>query len=350
MKTLKSVTIRNLLTAFVVAAAAVCDRTEYATMVTQINASKDVPWNAEIMVGINYDNDAVLRRMAGGTIPMSSIPTTGRPRPRSLQTASGGAKPASSYPQTLNLRTKYVKCRSIAMIRNQGICASCWAVAAMTSISDRFCISQSLPGKTTERFFSFQDSLECCKNCVGSVGKPCDGGYLYQVFLFAKISGVVTGDSYGSNSLCKPYFLAPTYNGVLKNPTCANSCTITAATVFSTSGKNYVEDKRMINDFIYGRGEDQMIQALNEGGSIAATMKVYSDLYLYKSGVYIKMFGAFLGGHAVRVIGYGVADGVKYWLIANSWGSTWGEQGFFRMRRGTDECGIESNYFFAAAV
>jgi cathepsin B len=49
-----------------------------------------------------------------------------------------------------------------------------------------------------------------------------------------------------------------------------------------------------------------------------------------------------LGGHSVKVVGFGAEGGVKYWTVANSWNEEFGEGGFFRIRRGTDECGIES--------
>ncbi|VDO48983.1 unnamed protein product [Haemonchus placei] len=49
------------------------------------------------------------------------------------------------------------------------------------------------------------------------------------------------------------------------------------------------------------------------------------------------------GGHAVKIIGWGTEHGVPYWLIANSWHSDWGEDGYFRMVRGINDCGIETN-------
>jgi len=47
------------------------------------------------------------------------------------------------------------------------------------------------------------------------------------------------------------------------------------------------------------------------------------------------------GGHAVKMLGWGVENGVKYWLCANSWGGSWGENGLFRIVRGANECHIE---------
>jgi len=58
----------------------------------------------------------------------------------------------------------------------------------------------------------------------------------------------------------------------------------------------------------------------------------------YQKGIYHYTTGSFLGGHAVKIVGWGVEQGTEYWLIANSWSTSWGEKGFFRIKTG--EVGI----------
>lgn len=60
------------------------------------------------------------------------------------------------------------------------------------------------------------------------------------------------------------------------------------------------------------------------------------------SGVYQHVHGKVLGGHAIRILGWGTENGTPYWLIANSWNTDWGNNGFFKILRGDDHCGIES--------
>ncbi|PAV79919.1 hypothetical protein WR25_23894 [Diploscapter pachys] len=48
-----------------------------------------------------------------------------------------------------------------------------------------------------------------------------------------------------------------------------------------------------------------------------------------------------MGGHAVKLVGWGTENGTPFWRIANSWNADWGENGYFRILRGVDECGIE---------
>ena len=96
-----------------------------------------------------------------------------------------------------------------------------------------------------------------------------------------------------------------------------------------------------------------MMRALVEGGPLAVGITVPRSFEEYRSGIYVenkeegvhgttpyKPFEP--TGHAVLVVGYGVEDGVKFWRVKNSWGRHFGETGYFRVRRGTDEISIES--------
>jgi cathepsin B len=79
-------------------------------------------------------------------------------------------------------------------------------------------------------------------------------------------------------------------------------------------------------------------------GPVSAAFTVYSDFLTYKSGVYSKTSGATpLGGHAVKILGYGTEGGQDYWLVDNSWNSYWGDRGYFKIMKGSNECGIESD-------
>lgn len=99
---------------------------------------------------------------------------------------------------------------------------------------------------------------------------------------------------------------------------------------------------------------------LVQNGPIAVAMEVYDDFMYYKEGIYhhvdIELKGGFnpfhLVNHGVLIVGYGVSNetGEKYWIVKNSWGEEWGEEGYFRIRRGINECNIESMAVFAKPI
>ena len=100
-----------------------------------------------------------------------------------------------------------------------------------------------------------------------------------------------------------------------------------------------------------------MMRELVQTGPLAVGITVPRSFEAYRGGVYVEddraagkgaaQHGAPYKpfeptGHAVLVVGYGVDRGVKYWRVKNSWGRHFGETGYFRVRRGTDEIAIES--------
>ena len=85
-------------------------------------------------------------------------------------------------------------------------------------------------------------------------------------------------------------------------------------------------------------------QDIMTNGPVQAAFDIYSDLDYYKSGVYQHTSGGFVAGHAVKIIGWGVdsSSGLPYWVAHNSWGTGWGMNGLFWIKRGSNEAGIES--------
>ena len=79
---------------------------------------------------------------------------------------------------------------------------------------------------------------------------------------------------------------------------------------------------------------------LMQGGSVEAHLDVYDDFHSYKSGIYVHTHGAYSGGHAVKIIGWGNQNGTDYWVVANSWGTDWGMNGVFWIKFG--QCSIDS--------
>jgi hypothetical protein len=92
----------------------------------------------------------------------------------------------------------------------------------------------------------------------------------------------------------------------------------------------------------------KMQQDLMKNGPLSVSFVVYSSFMSFfkqnPKGIYKTSdnVGKAMGGHAVRLVGFGEEDNVKYWIIANSWGENWGHDGYFRIERGADLCQIES--------
>ena len=203
-------------------------------------------------------------------------------------------------------------------------------------MSDRLCIHSK--GKLLTRV-SAQHLLTCCTSC----GSGCYGGYPSATFAYWKSSGIPSGGLYGDTTTCKPYFLPPCDDHMHKctdyqdTPKCEKNCQ-------DGYPKTIDEDKTYGVSSYSVRGEQNLMKEIMENGSVEVAFSVYDDFADYESGVYQHVTGGYLGGHAVKMIGWGKTEaGVKYWIIANSWNSSWGENGYFRILKGVNECGIEGS-------
>jgi cathepsin B len=248
----------------------------------------------------------------------------------------------SALPASFDSAANWPKCSVIGNVRDQSSCGSCWAFGSTCSFESRACIST---GKDIK--YSPEDTAFC-----SDAGNGCQGGN--SAWNYFERTGVVTGGDFtdiGSEGTCYPYSLAPCAHHVpatakypacpsseYDSPRCKNSCTE------SSYGKSFKADKVKASKAYSVRGETQIMTELTTNGPMYVAFSVYSDFPTYKSGVYTKTSGSsFLGGHAVTLVGYGVENGEKYWKIKNSWNEEWGNGGHFLIKRGTNECGIESS-------
>lgn len=94
-------------------------------------------------------------------------------------------------------------------------------------------------------------------------------------------------------------------------------------------------------------GEQNMLQEIYQRGPIACGIAVPQALEDYTGGIYCDDTGNMDIVHDISVVGYGEEDGQKFWLVRNSWGTHWGEEGFFRVCRGTNNIAIESDCAWA---
>lgn len=285
--------------------------------------------------GVDY-----VKKLLGTFLPDDSKDEIVRKPTRVAKSKGSG----SSIPTSFDARKNWPHCASIASIKDQGLCGSCWAIAAASVASDRLCIRSN--GNITVNI-SAENLLACCTYCAQTTG--CDGGWPERAWRYMLIQGVVTGGGYHSNEGCQPYEVPPTGAQNLNTPQCSNdSCTNSLYT------KRFKKDKHFayFYNFVPPKDPDQIQTAIMTTGPVQASFEVYADFPHYTRGIYKYTYGKFLGGHSVKIIGWGKNNetGVDYWIVSNSWGSSWGENGTFRIRRGTDECMIEKYVLYGDMI
>jgi len=262
----------------------------------------------------------------------------------------------------------------LAPVMNQGQCGSCWSFAAVGALGDRFNInSQGLykvvlsptklilcdwSGKELLKDLSKEEKELINANSLNSEG--CFGNTLYEAWRYLYIIGTNTIE-------CLPYDNIGKQQKKLTNLSqfdkisslplcdsligedqdmCADYFLDIDGTVHGTPSRAFraFHIQRVPCTKKDGGTERNLRQNIWLWGSASSGFRLYLDFYKYKGGVYWwDGKGEPLTGHAVVITGFGEENGIKYWQCRNSWGKDFGHEGYFKIRRGTDECGIESN-------
>jgi len=219
---------------------------------------------------------------------------------------SYSAKDILNAPESFDSRTKWPNCASMKKIVEQDHCGA-WALASIETMNDRYCVVHS-----EDVSLSLGDVFEC-SGCGG-----CTGGLPSCVWKYWTNTGIVT-------EACLPTEQDQGH--------CPNKC---------KNGDDWDASKHKGEKYYEVSGEENLMTEISTNGPVQVMFQVYTDFLTYSSGIYNHHAGSYEGSHTVKMIGYGAEGTIKYWICANSWGTGWGEQGFFRILRGTNECSIET--------
>uniref|UniRef100_A0A3B5AEI2 Cathepsin L1-like n=1 Tax=Stegastes partitus TaxID=144197 RepID=A0A3B5AEI2_9TELE len=207
----------------------------------------------------------------------------------------------------------YRKMGYVTEVKDQGYCGSCWAFSTTGAIEGQ------IYKKTGQLVSLSEQNLVDCSKPYGTYG--CSGAWMANAYDYVVNNGLQSTNTY-------PYTSAVRLNLLAQRP----SHRLAVA---------HIKDYRFIP-----KGDEQALaDAVATIGPITVAIDAdHSSFMFYSSGIYDEPnCNPNNLSHAVLLVGYGSDDGQDYWIIKNSWGSSWGEGGYMRLvRDGRNACGIAS--------
>ncbi|KZS12656.1 Uncharacterized protein APZ42_022798 [Daphnia magna] len=202
-------------------------------------------------------------------------------------------------------------------VKFQSPCGGCWAFIATTAVEYQTCTSRT---NRTALTLSEQQLIDCS----GSYGtKGCNGGFYSQAWDYIMaIGGLATNVTY-------PYRAA------------AGTCQFTKG-ITPTAGR--------VSRYAYlAKNETTILNALRRG-PVAVSIVANTKFILYSSGIFDdETCKSGTLNHGAVLVGYGRANGTDYWIVRNSWGTSWGQNGYIFMKRNVNMCRL-AEYAFLATV
>jgi cathepsin L len=225
------------------------------------------------------------------------------------------AKPLSADPpDAIDWRTYKI----VNAIKEQGPCGSCWAFGTIQAAESAYARKYHTLYSCSE-----QNLIDCVNTCYGCSGGFESAAYTYIINMQGGLLNLETDYPYTAR---------------------VGTCKYNAA-----KGLN------KIASFQRGRSGDEAYLKQLVGTVGVADVAIdagHNSFQLYSGGIYNEMAcSAQVLNHAVGCVGYGTQRSVDYWIVRNSWGTSWGEQGYIRMARNKDnQCGIATDALIPTAA
>jgi cathepsin B len=263
------------------------------------------------------------------------------------------------FTKTLPLELNPIKqwANLLDSVKNQGKCGCCFAIATAGALVDRLTImtlGQFFEGLSPYQMIMCQGTiipqkyedeyLKEINNQAHSNG-ACNGGSLYTAMDFLYCIGL-------TSEKCVNYGEFEQYNikkledikSSEEVPNCYDIMTRDYDTCLDrkTAARYY----RIIAGYSVDSDIESIKQEIYKWGPVVSGFNVYSDFLKYNgTDIYMgpKEESQKLGGHAIKIMGWGNENGVDFWWICNSWGTGWGLSGYFKMKMNIPECELETN-------